>query len=432
MPAPTPTPPRRAARGRAAALVVAVLCTLAAEVPLATAAEEGAPTDATATTATTVAAEDGAPRRPATAAERQQLEEDLAEVTAEERRLGADLAAAEAERTRLAGLLVEAAGRVAVAVRELEAGEAVLAEATAELGIARRRLDATERALDEAVAELQDQAVDSFIGGREESIGALLDREDLRELGAAATYRDVVIEHQDGVVGRVTRLRRTLELAARRAVVAQRSATQAVQAAEAQRRVVQAERDELASLETASVAAVQAHSALLAEVQVRKARYEAELAALVQVSDSLAGALAARQAGQVAGTAQPGTFVLPVPSARLSSRFGPRIHPIFGTSRLHAGMDMAAPTGTAVGAAGVGTVVTARVLGGYGNAVVVDHGGGLSTLYAHLSAIDVAVGDAVGAGQLIGRVGSTGNSTGPHLHFEVRVLGTPVDPLGYL
>jgi murein DD-endopeptidase MepM/ murein hydrolase activator NlpD len=99
--------------------------------------------------------------------------------------------------------------------------------------------------------------------------------------------------------------------------------------------------------------------------------------------------------------------------------------------RLHEGIDIAAPIATPVRAAASGTVIYAGVMSGYGNIIVIDHGGGLSTAYAHLSAI-YAGGGGVSQGQTIGSVGSTGHSTGPHLHFEVRVNGTAVDPLGYL
>ncbi len=116
----------------------------------------------------------------------------------------------------------------------------------------------------------------------------------------------------------------------------------------------------------------------------------------------------------------------------VTSRFGFRTHPIFGTRRLHAGTDFRGATGTPVLAAAGGTVVYAGPRGGYGNAVIIDHGGALATLYAHQSRLSVATGDRVETGQAVGAVGSTGFSTGPHLHFEVRVNGTPVDPLNYL
>lgn len=114
------------------------------------------------------------------------------------------------------------------------------------------------------------------------------------------------------------------------------------------------------------------------------------------------------------------------------SGFGNRVHPVLGTVRFHSGIDINCPNATAVGASAAGTVISAGWNGGYGNAVIIDHGGGFATLYGHLSEIDVAVGTAVSVGQLVGLVGSTGLSTGPHLHFEVRVNGTAVDPMGYL
>jgi murein DD-endopeptidase MepM/ murein hydrolase activator NlpD len=100
--------------------------------------------------------------------------------------------------------------------------------------------------------------------------------------------------------------------------------------------------------------------------------------------------------------------------------------------RMHEGIDIAASSGTPIHAAAAGTVIHAGWLGGYGNLVVVDHGDGLSTAYAHASAILVGLGQRVSQGETLSLVGSTGNSSGPHLHFEVRVNGSAVDPLFYL
>jgi murein DD-endopeptidase MepM/ murein hydrolase activator NlpD len=118
-------------------------------------------------------------------------------------------------------------------------------------------------------------------------------------------------------------------------------------------------------------------------------------------------------------------FIWPT-SGTLTSGFGWR------WGRMHEGIDIAAPTGTPISAAASGTVIHAGWMGGYGNLVVIDHGNGLATAYGHQSSIAVASGTYVSQGQTIGYVGSTGHSTGPHLHFEVRVNGSPVDPLGYL
>ena len=112
----------------------------------------------------------------------------------------------------------------------------------------------------------------------------------------------------------------------------------------------------------------------------------------------------------------------------ITSPFGWRSNPFGGAPDFHPGLDIAAPTGTTVTAAAGGTVIMAQWYGGYGNYISIDHGGGYSTGYGHLSAIYVANGQTVSRGQAIGAVGSTGASTGPHLHFEVRINGKAVDP----
>jgi murein DD-endopeptidase MepM/ murein hydrolase activator NlpD len=120
---------------------------------------------------------------------------------------------------------------------------------------------------------------------------------------------------------------------------------------------------------------------------------------------------------------------LPLASAALSSRFGARFHPILGGWRQHSGVDLAAATGTPVTVPSPGVVVAAQWWGGYGLFVAIDHGKGMQTRYGHLSAVAVAPGQQVKMGQVLGYVGSTGNSTGPHLHYEMRLNGQPLDPL---
>ncbi len=116
-------------------------------------------------------------------------------------------------------------------------------------------------------------------------------------------------------------------------------------------------------------------------------------------------------------------------SGRISSPYGWRIHPVWGGRRFHSGIDIAAPYRTPIKAGGDGKVVYVGRRGGYGNTVMIDHGGGLATLYAHCSGFAVSNGNIVKAGQVIAYVGSTGTSTGNHLHFEVRKNGDPVDPM---
>jgi murein DD-endopeptidase MepM/ murein hydrolase activator NlpD len=116
----------------------------------------------------------------------------------------------------------------------------------------------------------------------------------------------------------------------------------------------------------------------------------------------------------------------------ITSGFGPRIDPFLGTPALHTGVDLVEEYGAPVHATAAGVVVSAGVAGGYGNMVEIDHGHGLATRYAHLSSIEVVPGQTVGFGTVLGRIGATGRATGPHLHYEVRIDGEPVDPERFL
>ncbi len=124
--------------------------------------------------------------------------------------------------------------------------------------------------------------------------------------------------------------------------------------------------------------------------------------------------------------------VSPLPGFEFGSGFGMRTDPIDGSQKMHKGIDIGAPAGTPIAAAADGVVTWAGERGGYGRLVVIDHGDGVETRYAHQSRLDVVPGQRVTAGQTIGAVGSTGRSTGPHLHFEVRLGGEAVDPLQWL
>lgn len=124
--------------------------------------------------------------------------------------------------------------------------------------------------------------------------------------------------------------------------------------------------------------------------------------------------------------------ISPVPGAVVNSRYGVRLHPIFGVRAMHEGMDFAAEVGTPVLATADGVVTFAGKYGGYGNMIEIDHGNGLTTRYAHNHANAVAVGQRVTRGQIIAQVGSTGLTTSPHVHYEVRREGVPTDPQPYV
>ena len=146
---------------------------------------------------------------------------------------------------------------------------------------------------------------------------------------------------------------------------------------------------------------------------------------------------AARQAASQSGGEAPsytqGSGVLSWPcNGPITSPYGYRVHPIFGTTIYHSGIDIGVDYGTPIHAADSGTVIYAGWISGYGNAVIIDHGNGMQTLYGHNQSLNVSEGQSVSKGQVIAFAGSTGNSTGPHCHFEVQVNGSAVDPMGYL
>jgi murein DD-endopeptidase MepM/ murein hydrolase activator NlpD len=174
----------------------------------------------------------------------------------------------------------------------------------------------------------------------------------------------------------------------------------------------------------------QEESSLEALIVERQREYEAQRRA------AAAAAAAARRAAGVAAMAPvqggiAGDLSWPV-SGPVTSPFGYRQSPFGGGIEFHMGLDIAAAMGTPIAASAPGRVISASWYGGYGNYILIDHGGGISTGYAHCSAIFVSPGQDVQKGQAIGAVGSTGASTGPHLHFEVRVDGRPVDPASRL
>ena len=166
------------------------------------------------------------------------------------------------------------------------------------------------------------------------------------------------------------------------------------------------------------------------------ATYEREMAErayreLIETSKQIETMIRKIQSGEKNVGGSTGTMLWPA-DGEITSPFGWRVHPIFGTQRLHTGIDIGADYGDATRAADGGVVIHSDWMGGYGNAVIIDHGNGISTLYAHNSQLLVSEGQTVAKGQTVARVGSTGYSTGPHLHFEVRQNGTPVNPLNFL
>lgn len=166
---------------------------------------------------------------------------------------------------------------------------------------------------------------------------------------------------------------------------------------------------------------------LLGQVKDDKEEFLRQQEELEQSSQAIAAKLRAQQSTRPRAS---GGLIWPT-SGSVTSDYGMRVHPIYGTSKMHNGVDIGAPYGQDIYAAQSGVVVTAAWMSGYGQTVVIDHGGGLSTLYAHTSVMRVSEGQSVSQGQVIADVGCTGSCTGPHLHYEVRENGNPQNPMNY-
>jgi murein DD-endopeptidase MepM/ murein hydrolase activator NlpD len=180
--------------------------------------------------------------------------------------------------------------------------------------------------------------------------------------------------------------------------------------------------------------AVKAATAFKGKIKNRYERLKREERKL-QVAAKKAVAAAKKAAARAAATqssqSPSGSLTWPLPGHSKGGDVGPRTHPIYGHNSCHTGIDIGAPSGTSTISADAGSVASITRGGPYGNAVLVVHTGGLTTFYAHLSSVSVSIGEGIKAGQEVGKVGSTGWSTGPHLHFETRLDGTAYDPMGW-
>lgn len=307
----------------------------------------------------------------------------------------------------------------------LAAIEERLGEQTEQLRRLRRELTTAEELLSKRVVQI-------YMSGRPDLIDVALGAESLGSLVDQVEYYSHLLAQDSQLVegvrekrGAVARTRAdTARLREGQAETTERLAQQTA-ARRAAYASLAAERDRLGSLR-------QDRQGSLAAVSVRREEWEAEAQDLEVESARVAAIIASAPAPAApapgdAPTAPPSSsgFVWPV-RGTIVSPFGPR------WGRLHAGIDIAAPAGTPIAASAAGTVIYSGGMSGYGNLVVIQHAGGIATAYAHNSSNAVAVGQSVAQGQTIASVGCTGRCFGDHVHFEVRVNGSPVDPLGYL
>lgn len=412
----------------------------------------------------------GAPRGAQTMDEVRQKE---AQAAAALEHSTAAVRAAAAELARIAAALPEAERQSSVARGELAGAQARAGAARAAAERAEQARAAAQAEVDTANAQVADSRDDvAQLARRAYQRGRL---GDVRDVIDATSPTDVlergemlrsVFRAGTASIDRVTAARLSLASKTAQLRAEEKAAEQARQEADAQQaraeqvaaeaeaavqRVATLIADRQAAVATAealreqdrrSYQQAQAESRALAE-RIRRAEAEAaRKAAAERAAAEKAAREAAARAARAGRAAPPAPArAAPAPRSsdwiwpgrgRLTSRYGYRTHPIYGDRRFHAGLDIGGGYGAPNLATRAGTVIVSGPAGGLGNLVVISHGGGVTSVYAHQSSLAVTEGDVVAQGQVVGRIGNTGNSAGPHLHFEIRRNGEPVDPLRYV
>lgn len=330
--------------------------------------------------------------------------------------LTSELQSMSEEIARLEGEVATLRNREAMVEQQLAETQARLELEVAQLKRLRVRLERSEEVLAERLVAI-------YKSDEPDALTVLLDSDGFDDLVNRYDYLTRIQDQDSLIVGRVRDLRnQTHEIVER-----VRAARDELAAKEAE---LERTRVQLESREAELEGLRDRKAAALEQVKARAQQLEGDISGL---EDKIQAQLQAAQASTTSSD--------PLPAGPIQSAGSGWIWPVNGTltspfgyrwGRLHAGIDISVPEGTPIRAAKSGSVVLAAYTGGYGNYTCVDHGGGVSSCYAHQSGFAASAGESVSQGDVIGYSGNTGNSTGPHLHFEIRVNGQPVDPLGYL
>lgn len=323
------------------------------------------------------------------------------------------IAAIQREATTVEAQVASVDRQIARVREALAISHELVTETGARLATIRLEIDAKRRRHQVVESQAQAIAIALYKNGPVDELDILLNSSDLGEIVETFRYSEAAADNRRDVVTSLVELENEL----------------AVEEAKYQGELSKAlaARSEKLALEQQMKELRAARFAELTDLRRKIAAERGEAEALARQSDRIEQSLAGTYAYDniVVGDPSAMGFMWPL-SGTITSGFGMR------WGRMHQGIDIAAPTGHPIRAAKAGTVSTATTAGGYGNMVIVDHGGGVATLYAHASQLLVTSGERVAQGELIAAVGSTGFSTGPHLHFEVRVNGAPQNPLPYL
>jgi murein DD-endopeptidase MepM/ murein hydrolase activator NlpD len=345
-----------------------------------------------------------------------------------ERVLTSDISAYTRRIDGLQAEITDLQGRQVTLEADLAAKRAELEQIQQDLRRERLRLARLRARLAEAKVALANRLVEIYKADKPDVVTVVLEADGFADLLERTEFMQRVSSQDARIIARVRDAKAEATATAARLDQLEKRAQEVAEAIEAEVNEVVAIKGQLVD-RRARYAEVRADkAAVLADTRAERHELEAHVAALErEQSTVLARLQGSSGTGGVAGPIRAGSGALIWPAnGSISSGFGMR------WGRLHAGIDIPLPIGTGIRAADGGSVAIAGSVGGYGNYICIQHGGSLSTCYGHLSSIGVSVGQSVSQGQVIGGSGNTGNSTGPHLHFETRVNGNPVDPLGYL
>jgi murein DD-endopeptidase MepM/ murein hydrolase activator NlpD len=360
------------------------------------------------------------------------LQSEIAAAKDREGVLSTEIAAATGDINSLEGDIAALSEEVAALEQELAGLRSRLAALEARFEDQTRDLEHLRRQLGLAERRLEERLVEIYESEEADVIDILLQVESLSELIEQVDYVTEIGRQDRAIVAEIDRLKNEMRIARERTAAIKAEVAETTAAVAETTAARRAARDALVAQQSALEAAQAEKRQTLAGIRHGRQSDEQNLADLQAAAAALTAQIQAAQSsgsgggggGSTGGGGSSSGLIWPV-SGTITSTYGPR----WGS--FHYGIDIAAPTGTAVRAAASGRVIVAGSMGGYGNLVVIDHGNGLATAYAHLSAIWIG-GGSVSQGQGIGAVGCTGSCTGPHLHFEVRVNGSAVDPMGYL
>lgn len=285
----------------------------------------------------------------------------------------------------------------------------------------RNRLNRLTKRLAHARKLLAERIVTVYKAGEPDILSVVLNSKGFSEMVQRATYLRAIAAQDKEIISTVTRLKGETTTQKVRLAKLEDEASQLVATVRTRRDEVASAKNSLDSRRDELASVVGNRKSKLSKISASRRSDEEDLAEMERSNSAIQGYLT-DGGPQKRGTGQ---LVQPT-NGSFTSPFGPR------WGRLHAGVDIAAPTGTPIYAADTGSVRIAGPMGGYGNYTCIQHSASMSTCYAHQSRIAVSIGQSVKQGQVIGAVGNTGHSTGSHLHFEVRINGNPVDPMGYL